>query len=71
MCQEDFSDPWSQLPKGGRLQLRPWGGGEGMGEFSLSCSKQIKMRTRMFVFELYSHLRLETGWHGRDQGFEE
>ena len=42
-----------------------------MSEFSLSCSKEIKMRTRMFVFELYSHLRLEMGWGGRDQGHEE
>ena len=42
-----------------------------MGQFSLSCFKEIKMRTIMFVFELYSHLRLEMGWGGRDQGLEE
>lgn len=42
-----------------------------MGEFSLSRSKEIKMRIRMSVFELYSHFRLEMGWGGRDQGPEE
>ena len=41
-----------------------------MVQFSLSRSKEIKMRTRMFVLELYSHLRLEMGWGGRDQGLE-
>lgn len=36
--------------KGGRLQFRHWGGGKGMGKFSLFCSKEIKMRTRTLVF---------------------
>lgn len=43
-------DPGADYWKGGRLQLRQQGRGEGMGTFSLSCYKEIKVRTRMFVF---------------------
>lgn len=43
-------DPGADYWKRRRLKLRQWGGGEGMGKFSLSCSKEIKVRTRMLVF---------------------